>query len=1048
MAIDRIDVVVAARGVHTVVRDLDLLARAEDRVVIGARLMNVALSGIAVIGLSRQLLQAADQFTNYQNRLKLVTKNTAQLGMVTDELFGISNRTRVSFEGTAEAYARTASALKGSGKSTEQLLRFTESLNQAIVLSGATSIESTNALIQLSQGMAAGALRGDELRSVLEQLPGVADVIAKSMGVNRGQLRELGKQGKITGEEIFKAFQKAEKELADKFAKTVPTVSQAFTVLGNSFEYYVGKQNQATGATEALAHAIIYLSQHLDELNKIVAVAGLAGLGKLSVTLSNVLYNAFDKMIGQVTRAKNAYALLQAQEKALIATQMQLAEVSTAQTIANNVIGAKLPGARFQSNLASAAVHDARTAVRATNPGTFARKYAQENVYAAAGEATAAAGQLRFLNAELAAGKVASAKYQQGLKTVSKELEEIGKESTKLQAILGVASFANAGWILAVIAAIGAALIVYRKDIKLTSDGQVTLADSANGLVSRLNEETLVIKRLDQAFSSAAKASVEWADSQTNIDLAKVIRGFERLGETINRVALAVGTLGLSEVAVSAGRSGVVERREQDYIAQKEKERGLAQAAAQEAIEANAKLTASTTEDNTAYLAAVRALNKYKLDALDKELELTQQGRIQLAISQGISNVDEKIQGIREQQAAKGKVISTGQELELAGLRQQILEIVTGNERRLEAIRIGKILLDLNHDLNDEEKKLVSEREEFVQKSEIAREIAKRMGDIEEKFLKIRQNLREQEVGISPELDKQLRTREMMLKMESQHNAEIEYSKKLGEEVSQQLTDQARIEHERRNEFKRNLAEYRRDADSQDRLPTDTVGAGIDDEYVRQIEAARYAWHDLGVEIENVMGPSGTLTSGVANNLAKFITFQSSVKDLAKAMTQLAQTVVQEVVAAFIRAAIAKAFFSGAMQTSSSTTTIVAGAANMAPVKFASGGYTGDGPTDSVAGVVHGKEGVLNAGAMKRLGKSNLALMNSGGTPNMGGSQVHVYNMAPGVKVESRPGPTKGEILLMIKEHAPDAVSRDMDNESGKTYGTLRRKFDVRPRRP
>ena len=131
----------------------------------------------AAFGL-RQLQQTVDTYTNIQNRLKLVTNNAEELTGVTKELFRISNDTRVAFEGTAEVYARVALAAKDLGLSQRDTLQFAESLNQAVVLSRRVTAKRRPGL-QLSQGLASGALRGDELRSVLEQLPAALTSLRK-----------------------------------------------------------------------------------------------------------------------------------------------------------------------------------------------------------------------------------------------------------------------------------------------------------------------------------------------------------------------------------------------------------------------------------------------------------------------------------------------------------------------------------------------------------------------------------------------------------------------------------------------------------------------------------------------------------------------------------------------------------------------------------------------------------------------------------------------------------------------------------------------------
>lgn len=247
----------------------------------GAKLGDVlrkVFVGVSAVVLIRELRELSDTYTNVQNRLKTVTASEEELSKVTEELFAISQRTRSSFQSTAELYTRVGLSAKELGRTQGELLQFTESLNKAILLSGANAAEASAGLIQLSQGIASGALRGDELRSVLEQLPAVADVIAKHLGVTRGQLRALGQDGKITADIVLDAFKEARVELDTKFGKSVPTLSQSFQVLGNSITKFVGQTNEAIGITSFFSKIISGLANHIDIVAAAIFVLALSAL--------------------------------------------------------------------------------------------------------------------------------------------------------------------------------------------------------------------------------------------------------------------------------------------------------------------------------------------------------------------------------------------------------------------------------------------------------------------------------------------------------------------------------------------------------------------------------------------------------------------------------------------------------------------------------------------------------------------------------------------------------------------------------------------------
>ena len=276
MAEERIDIVVSERGSRVVKRNLEDIGDGAQKSANSVDFLKRALAAIGAGAALRELIRTIDTYTNLQNRLRATGLEAQNLSAVYKELLQVSNDTRSSLEGSVELYSRLAISAKDLGVSQRELIDFTKSLNQAIILSGASATEAQAGLIQLSQGMASGTLRGDELRSVLEQLPAVADVIAKQLGVTRGELRKMGEDGKITANTILDAFQSARGELEERFGKTVPTIGQSFQVLKNNFVDLIGRFDQATGISTALSQALLFISQNLETIAK-VAVSVAAG---------------------------------------------------------------------------------------------------------------------------------------------------------------------------------------------------------------------------------------------------------------------------------------------------------------------------------------------------------------------------------------------------------------------------------------------------------------------------------------------------------------------------------------------------------------------------------------------------------------------------------------------------------------------------------------------------------------------------------------------------------------------------------------------------
>lgn len=275
MPTERIEIVVTERGTREVKRNLEEVGNSANKTGGAISFLRKALLLLGATAVAKKLLDFVDVFTNLQNRIRTVTSSMAELNVLTEELFGIAQRTRSSMEATTEVFTRTALAVRELGISQKETLQFTESLNQAVLLSGATTQEATAGLIQLSQGLASGALRGDELRSVLEQLPAVADVIAKSLGVTRGELRKMGEEGRITSDVILKAFRESREELQERFSKSVVTIGQSFTVLRNSLIKTFGEFDKSIGLSQKLAKGILLIAENADILVRSLAAVSI-----------------------------------------------------------------------------------------------------------------------------------------------------------------------------------------------------------------------------------------------------------------------------------------------------------------------------------------------------------------------------------------------------------------------------------------------------------------------------------------------------------------------------------------------------------------------------------------------------------------------------------------------------------------------------------------------------------------------------------------------------------------------------------------------------
>jgi len=261
VATENLVIVVNERGARVVKRNIQGIGRgakqAEGAVSLLRRSLGLLGGALLIRGLTRQ----ADAYINIRNRLRLVTSSTEELNAVQDRLLSISNQTRTSFAANADLYNRFAATTKNLGLSQEQVLTLTERINKAVIISGATAAEATGALRQLSQGLGQGQLRGQELLSVLEQLPFVADVIAKQLRTSRGELKRFGEEGKITSAVVNDAFTNFGSEIDQLFSRITPTIESSLVVLKNASIVLVGALSGSTGAGEGLARTILDIAE-------------------------------------------------------------------------------------------------------------------------------------------------------------------------------------------------------------------------------------------------------------------------------------------------------------------------------------------------------------------------------------------------------------------------------------------------------------------------------------------------------------------------------------------------------------------------------------------------------------------------------------------------------------------------------------------------------------------------------------------------------------------------------------------------------------------
>ena len=245
------------------------------------------LGAHGIAAMVRDLARISDAYREATARLAVASRTAASAARAYEALAAIARETRADWGATVELYARLARATKEAGISQQELLTVVRAVNEAVIVSGASAQEAEAAMIQLAQGLASGALRGDELRSVLEQMPRLAEMIARGMGVSLGELRTLGEQGMLTTEAVIAAIRREAASVHAEFQRMPPTIGQAITQIKNAFTLWLGEQDKALGASQALAHALLGIADHMDmAARSAMALAGALGAVKAQAALA------------------------------------------------------------------------------------------------------------------------------------------------------------------------------------------------------------------------------------------------------------------------------------------------------------------------------------------------------------------------------------------------------------------------------------------------------------------------------------------------------------------------------------------------------------------------------------------------------------------------------------------------------------------------------------------------------------------------------------------------------------------------------------------
>ncbi|MEK6491488.1 tape measure protein [Klebsiella grimontii] len=369
---------------------LDLMERGFDgttRAVNNTERSMSSLSGVAVAlaaALSvKQVSEYADAWATVNNKLSNSVRPTEQLADVTQRVFDVTQSTRSSLDATATLYARLERGTRQYNTSAADLAKLTTIINQGFVVSGTTAQEAENAIIQLSQGIASGVLRGEEFNSVAEQGSRLMVALADSLGVGIGELRAMAAQGKLTTDVVVNGLLSQGATIGKEFANTTTTISQALQVAGNNITKFFGENSTVKTGAAIFNDAVVTASENIGVLSAaLTAAAAIMGsryIGALTMSAASQVQSALAAQRQAAANNQSAQSALIAansvKRKAVADKEAALSSLALAQAEYNVAKGSAaemlaldaLVAAKSRASAASLSLAQAETAQAAAS---------------------------------------------------------------------------------------------------------------------------------------------------------------------------------------------------------------------------------------------------------------------------------------------------------------------------------------------------------------------------------------------------------------------------------------------------------------------------------------------------------------------------------------------------------------------------------------------------------------------------------------------------------------------------------------------------------
>ena len=249
---------------------------------------------------TREIIEAANVMIGVENRMNALTGSAEKTAIAMNHMRTIASDSRSDFDAVAMLYTRLSLATEHLGATQRDVADATQTVANTFIIAGSHAQEANNSARQLAQGLASGALRGDELRSVMENNTILTKMLADGLNMTIGELREFGHAGKLTAETVMPILIKGTKETNEQISKMPMTLGQAGVALRNNFQFMVGDVQEATQGFSKIAGVINFVAVNLDAFLIPALLAAAFAVRTLTIA---IMANPFGFILAGVTTA-------------------------------------------------------------------------------------------------------------------------------------------------------------------------------------------------------------------------------------------------------------------------------------------------------------------------------------------------------------------------------------------------------------------------------------------------------------------------------------------------------------------------------------------------------------------------------------------------------------------------------------------------------------------------------------------------------------------------------------------------------------------------